>query len=133
MTISFDDPVKQEIWTTVRASNDTWTKGNPDDLANYFHRDMVAITATGRNRLDGGAACIAGWKGFANAARIHRWEEVDPVIHVYGNSAVVAYYFDMAFDLGGETVNMGGRDMFFFVKEDGGWWAVADQFSAYPA
>ncbi|MBI3561170.1 MAG: nuclear transport factor 2 family protein [Gammaproteobacteria bacterium] len=79
MTINFEDSVKQEIWATVRAMNDAWTKGNPDDLAKFFHRDMVAITATDRNRLDGGAACIAGWKGFATAARIHRWEEVDPI------------------------------------------------------
>ena len=133
MTIKFDDSIKQEIWGTVRAMNDAWTKGNPDDLAKYFHQDMVAITATDRNRLDGGAACIDGWKGFANAARIHRWEEIDPVIHVYGNSAVVAYNFDMSFDMGGQTISMGGRDMFFFVKENGRWWAVADQFSSYPA
>ena len=133
MTIKFDDSIKQEIWATVRAMNDAWTKGNPDDLAKFFHRDMVAITATDRNRLNGGAACIAGWKGFANAAHIHRWEEIDPVIHVYGNSAVVAYNFDMSFDMGGQTINMGGRDMFFFVKENSRWWAVADQFSPYPA
>lgn len=133
MTISFDDSVKQEIWATVREMNDAWTKGNPDDLAKFFHRDMVAITATDRNRLNGGAACIAGWKSFASTARIHRWEEIDPAIHVYGNSAVVAYNFDMSFDMSGQTINMGGRDMFFFVKENGQWWAVADQFSPYPA
>jgi len=133
MTISFSNPTKQEIWETVRAMNDAWTKGNPDDLAKYFHRDMVAITATDRRRLDGGAACVAGWKGFCNAARIHGWEEIEPAIHVYGDSAVVAYYFDMSFDMGGQAVNMAGRDMFFFVKEGGRWWAVADQFSQYPA
>jgi len=133
MTTRFDDPVKREIWTTVRKMNDAWTKGNPDDLVGYFHRDMIAITATERNRIDGGADCVAGWKGFANAAQIHRWEEIDPVIHVYGDSAVVTYYYDMAFDMGGQSMELGGRDMFFFVKEDGRWWAVADQFSAYPA
>ena len=130
---TFKDPVKDEIWATVRAMNDAWTKGNPADLSNFFHRDMVAITATDRMRREGGAACIAGWKGFADAARIHRWEEIDPLIHVFGNSAVVAYYFDMSFDMGGQRIDLGGRDMFFFVKEDGKWWAVADQFSAYPA
>ncbi|MGZ8159254.1 MAG: DUF4440 domain-containing protein [Methylobacter sp.] len=88
MTVCFDDPVKQEIWATVRALNDTWTKGNPDDLAKYFHRDMVALTATARLRREGGAECISGWKGFADAAHIYRWEEIDPVIHVYGNSVV---------------------------------------------
>jgi hypothetical protein len=131
--ISFPDPIQQEIWAIVRAMNDAWIKGNPDDLAKFFHRDMVAITPTDRNRLDGQAACIAAWKDFCNAARIHRWEEVNPVIHVYGNSAVVAYDFDVSFDMSGNTVNMGGRDMFFFVKEGEQWWAVADQFSPYPA
>ncbi|HZX33683.1 MAG TPA: nuclear transport factor 2 family protein [Rhodocyclaceae bacterium] len=133
MTIPFEDPVRREIWQTVRALNDAWTKGNPDDLANYFHRDMVAITASDRLRRDGGTACIAGWKGFAQATTIHRWAEIDPVIHVYGDAAVVAYYFDMAFEMNGQTIEMGGRDMFFFVKENGRWWAVADQFSGYPA
>ncbi|MCC6209004.1 MAG: nuclear transport factor 2 family protein [Gammaproteobacteria bacterium] len=130
--ISFADPIKDEIWATVRAMNDTWTKGNPDELTRFFHRDMVAITATDRRRLDGGAACVAGWRGFCNSARIHHWEEIDPVIHVYGSSAVVAYYFDMSFDMGGKTINMGGRDMFFFIREGERWWAVADQFSPYP-
>ncbi|MDO8789891.1 MAG: nuclear transport factor 2 family protein [Sulfuritalea sp.] len=131
--VSFADPVKQEIWSTLRAMNDAWTKGDPDDLSKFFHHNMVAITATDRNRLEGGAACIAGWKDFCSAARIHRWEEIDPTIQVYGNSAVVAYYFDMSFEMGGQTINMGGRDMLFFVKESERWWAVADQFSPYPA
>lgn len=128
----FDDPLRQEIWQTVRAMNDAWTKGDPDDLANYFHRDMVAITATDRERREGGAACIAGWKGFVQAATIQRWEEIDPLIHVFGEAAVVAYYFDMSFETNGQTIAMGGRDMFFFVRENGRWWAVADQYSPYP-
>ena len=109
------------------------TKGNPDDLSRFFHQDMVAFTATDRDRLNGGTACIAGWKGFCNAARIHHWEEIDPAIQTYGNAAVVTYYFDMSFDLGGETIDMGGRDMFFFVNDGERWWAVADQFSPFPA
>lgn len=129
---TFNDPVQQDIWTTLRALNDAWTQGNPDDLAQYFHSNMVAITATDKHRLNGGSACVAGWKVFASAAHIHHWRELDPVIHVYGDAAVVAYDFDMSFDMNGQTIQMGGRDMFFFVKEADKWWAVADQFSAYP-
>jgi ketosteroid isomerase-like protein len=129
---SFTDPVKQKIWATVRAMNDAWTQGDPDELSRFFHRDMVAVTPTDRRRLEGAAACIAGWKGFCGAARIHRWEEIDPVIKDFGDSAVVAYYFDMSFDMGGKTLHSSGRDLFFFVREDERWWAVADQFSPYP-
>ena len=129
----FEDPVRNEIWATVRAMNDAWTKGNPDDLVNFFHPEMVAITPTARMRLEGGAACVGGWKSFSNAARIRRWEEIDPVIHVFGDSAVAAYYYEISAEIGGQTANLAGRDMFFFVRECGKWWAVADQFSAYPA
>ena len=131
-TPTFDDPTEQAIWSTLRALNDASTKGNPDDLSDHFHPAMIAITATDRHRREGAAACIAGWKAFAQAARIHYWREIDPVIHVYGDAAVVAYDFDMSFDMGGKTIYLGGRDMFFFIREKGRWWAVADQFSAYP-
>ncbi|OIQ83334.1 hypothetical protein GALL_348720 [mine drainage metagenome] len=46
---------------------------------------------------------------------------------------MVAYDFDMSFDMNGQTIDMGGRDLYFFVREAGRWWAVADQFSAHPA
>lgn len=65
-------------------------------------------------------------------AKVHRWEEIDPKVQIYGDSAVVTYYFDMTFEMGGQLIEMGGRDMFVFVKENGKWWAVADQFSPYP-
>ena len=132
MSMKFDDPIKDEVWAILRSLNDTWTKENPDDLKKYFHRDMVAITGTDRERIEGGEACVASWSAFSKAAKIHHWKETDPKIQLYGNTAVVTYYFDMSFDMGGQTIEMGGRDMFVFVKEDGKWWAVADQFSAYP-
>jgi hypothetical protein len=132
MTVHFDDPIRRDVWQTLRALNDAWTKGNPDDLIGYFHPNMVAITATDRERLEGREACVAGWKHFAQAARIHHWRELEPRIQVYGHTAVVTYYFDMSFDMGGQTVMLGGRDMFVFVKEGGKWLAVADQFSPYP-
>ena len=120
-TPAFDDPVQQEIWDTLRALNDAWTRGNPDDLAQYFHADMVAVTATERHRIEGRDACVASWKNFATTTRIHRWREIDPVIRVYGDAAVVAYDFDMSFDMNGQTIDMGGRDLFFFVREAGRW------------
>lgn len=133
MAEPFEDPVKCEIWTTLRELNDCWTKADGSGLVNYFHEKMVAITPVDRYRREGRDACVAGWMNFAKMAKIHYWKEVDPQIEVYADSAVVTYYFDMSFDMGGQTNTMGGRDIFFFVKEDGKWWAVADQFSPFPA
>lgn len=67
MSVNFDDPVKHEVWQSLRALNNAWTKGNPGDLKNHFHKDMVAITATDRERLEGREACITSWNNFAKA------------------------------------------------------------------
>lgn len=132
MTITFQDETKREVWETLRKLNDCWAKGDGKDLTSYFHKDMVAITPTDRNRLEGRDACVAGWVGFASMVKVTHWEEINPQIQLHGTTAVVTYYFDMTFEMGGQKIKMDGRDMFIFVKEDGKWWAVADQFSPFP-
>ncbi len=130
-----ESKIKEQVWQTVQAMNRAWAVENRvDDLQNYFHKNMVAITPTDRERLEGREACVAAWKAFVKAAKIHYWKEIDPKIHLYGNgkSAVATYYFDMSFEMGGQTIRMGGRDMFTLVNEDERWWVVADQFSPYP-
>lgn len=128
----FDDPTVKEIWTTLRALNDAWTQGHPERLADFFHRDMIAVTPVDRLRRDGAAACIAGWQGFAESTRIHHWREIEPLIRVFGDAAVVSYYYEIRFEVDGRIIDEEGRDLFFLVRENGRWWAVADQFSSYP-
>ncbi len=133
MPTSFSDPTQREIWATLQALNAAWTQGNPDDLAQFFHPRMIAVTPADRLRREGARACIAGWKGFADATRIFRWEESDPAIEVHGDAAVVSYYYEIDFEMNGQRHTEGGRDLYFLVRDGGRWLAVADQFSSYPA
>ena len=119
----------------IQEMNRKWTiEKKANELRNYFHEDMVAITATDQKRIEGREACVASWKNFSENAAIHFWKELEPKIQVYGGGAfaVVTYYFDMSFDMGGQTINMKGRDMFSLVNENGKWLVVADQFSQFP-
>jgi hypothetical protein len=127
--------IKQEIWQTITDMNRLWTEdGKPEELVNYFHKDMVAIAPTVRDRLFGREACVAGWKSFCDVAQTHSWETLNPVIQVYGNGefAVVSYDFAMDFTMGGQHVHMNGRDLYALVMENGRWWVVSDQFSPRP-
>ena len=127
--------IKEDVWSTIKALNRLWTVENrPDELAQYFHKEMVAISPTDRLRLEGREACVAAWKKFTQAAKIHSWKELDPKIELFKNNtlAIVTYYFDMSFEMGGQSIKMGGRDMFALVCEEGRWWVVSDQFSPYP-
>lgn len=130
-----ESAIKKQVWETVQTLNRLWAvEGRADDLKDYFHERMTVVSPNGRTRLEGAAACVGAWVAFAAEATIHYWKETDPKIELFagGTCAVVTYYYDMSFDIGGRTVTTGGRDMFFLVKEDGRWWAVADQFSPYP-
>lgn len=127
--------IKQEVWKTIQELNRAWAiDENPDKLKNYFHKDMVAITPTDHKRVEGRDACIAGWKKFVESTKIHYWKEKDPKVQIYGSGkfAVVTYYWEISYKMGGQTIKTAGRDMFALVKEKGKWWVVADQFSTFP-
>jgi ketosteroid isomerase-like protein len=126
--------LQQEVWDTVQEMNRCWTSDEDNDLDGlneYFHETMVAITPSDKHRIEGKSACVAGWQDFARKSKIHSWKELDPDVQAYGNTAVVTYYYDMSFDMGGQTINTWGRDMMTLIKENGKWWLVADQFSGY--
>ena len=126
-------PTELAVWQMVTAMNRAWTTGHAEQLANYFHERIVAITPTDRHRIEGREACIAAWAAFVEDAKVLDWQEHDPKVTVFGeNAAVVTYYYEAKVGMAGKLVELTGRDMFFMVKEDGRWWAVAEQFSGFP-
>ncbi len=127
------DSAENEILEFIQSMNRCWTKGDPNDLKKYFHEKIVAITPSDKERLEGRDVCIAAWAAFAQNTKIHSWLEREHKIQLFGETAIVTYYFDISFDMRGQTISMSGRDMFTLVKEKGRWWAVADQFSPFPA
>lgn len=124
--------VESEVWQSVQTLNRSWTEGKCELLGDCFHDGMVAITPTAGGRIEGKEACVAAWKAFADMATIRSWEELEPKVTVFGATAVVTYYFRIAFDMGGESITMRGRDMFTMINENGRWLAVADHFSPWP-
>ena len=65
MTPLFQTPEEREVWNNLRNLNDAWTKADGKNLANFFHKDMVAITPTDRKRREGREDCIAGLGWFS--------------------------------------------------------------------
>ena len=124
---------QDEVWREVQALNLAWVRGDVDDLANWFHPNMVAITPSDHDRLLGQEACIESWRRFANAAKIESFMEIDPKVQIFGTTAVVTYYYDISCELDGTPRRLTGRDMFVLVKEDERWWVVANSFSEFPA
>ena len=126
------DPTAQEVWRTVRALNDAWTRGDGSALADYFHPRMTAIAPNARERLLGRAACVAAWQAFIASAAVREWREIEPRVELFGEAAVVTYEYQCEVEAGGRRLTLRGRDMMTLCRERGRWWLVADQFSPLP-
>jgi ketosteroid isomerase-like protein len=128
----FADPGALEVWATVRAMNDAWTRDDGSTLVAFFHPRMVAIAPGVRRPYVGREACVAAWMAFAASTEIRGWREIDPRIELFGDTAVVTYDYEMSAERGGHPVVLRGRDMLTLRREDGRWWLIADQFSPLP-
>ncbi len=126
------DAAAREAWAFVRQVNDAWTRADGSKLSEYFHPRMVAVVPNARERLVGGAACVAGWKHFAATVEIREWREIEPRVEVFGAAAVVTYEYELRGRTGGQEVVLKGRDMLTLAREEDRWWVVADQFSPFP-
>jgi hypothetical protein len=95
---------------------------------------MVAITPTDRQRREGRDACVAGWTDFVHASKIYRWQESNPLVLMLAaeQAAVVAYDYEIDFEMGGHRIQQRGRDLMTLEKREGRWWLLADQFSSAP-
>lgn len=130
MTV-FDD-TQSQVWSTVQALNRAWAEGDPSDLTDFFHPDMIAVTPADRARLVGGAVCVAAWSAYVRHAKVHSWVTEDPLVRVYGDAAVVSYVYRITVEMAGVVHDLRGRDLLFLVREDGKWWLVGDAFSGEP-
>jgi hypothetical protein len=122
----------REPWETVQALNRCWTSGRPEDLREYFHEEMVAITPADRLPLVGREACVEAWSAYARSTRILSWETSGERVRIYGDAAVVTYRYAMRCERGGREFRPAGRDMMVLVKTGDRWVVVADQFSPDP-
>lgn len=125
------DGSHQELWNIVREMNETWTRGDPDNLARYFRPNTAPDAAARGFGRDDRAACIEARKKFRLATRIHSWREEAPSIQIIGVYAVVSYFYESSVELAGELVCLTGRGMYFLVQDSGKWCVVGDHFSPF--
>jgi uncharacterized protein (TIGR02246 family) len=115
---------RQEIRNIVHELNNAWATGHPEQLAEFFHKDIVVVSPDFSGRAEGRDACIASYADFCSQATIHGVNIGEPGVEVFGDTAVATYAYELDYEMGGERFKDSGRDLFVFVREDGKWQAV---------
>jgi hypothetical protein len=117
--------LQDEIWQIIKSMNITWVKGNPEDLKNFFHENMVIYASESFQKLSvGREKCVDSYKRFSKNAKILEFEEKDPQIDIFGTTAIVSYSYEITYDINNEIIQDEGRDLFVFVQLGNKWQAV---------
>ena len=130
-----ESKIKNEIMQMLKSFYEVYAReGSDDELSNFLHEKVFAITPDEAKRFKGRINCINAWKKRYAGKKIYSWDAYDYEIHIYGGGkfAVMSYYFDMVYDVNGKKTKYKGRDMIVLIKESGKWVIVADQFSPSP-
>ena len=78
----------------------------------------LKTVATGRD------ACVQSYVDFIKQARITKFEQGEPDIHLFSDSAIASYDWHIVYSLDNQHCDERGADIFLFVRMDQKWMAV---------
>ena len=113
----------EEVSQALSSINRAWFSGRPRDLEPLFHPE-IAVLVPGGVRAKGRDALIRGFVDMCENARVHRFDETDRQIDVFGDTAVASLAFTMVYEREGATYRATGRDVWVFSRSGEGFRAI---------
>ena len=102
--------------------NAAWRERRYDDLCQMFAEDMVFTLPGFSGLLQGREAIVASYREFNERVTLTSYREEQLVVHVWGDTAVASYRWDMAWLAGGVPNHETGQDVFAFRHHTNGAW-----------
>ncbi len=124
MIPSKDDRIKRKVILTVRELNKAWLQRDFAKLDKYLHRDVVMVQPGFNTQLKGRRACVKSYQGFMSTSTVQRYKESRYRVHSFGNTAVVAYHFDIVYRTRGKRYHDKGWDIFVMARQGKKWQVV---------
>jgi uncharacterized protein (TIGR02246 family) len=118
-------PNEQEaIRQLLKRINQAWVQGRLEELNECFHENMVIVAPGLQAMRKGREACVRSYQEFIAAAVVHEYNEREPTIDLWANTAVAVYGWEIVYEINGQLSRESGQDLFVFARENGVWRAV---------
>ena len=119
-----DESTREEAATAMRRINQAWLDGRVQDHEPLVHPEMIMVLPGFTGSRQGRDGFLAGFHEFLRSAIIHEFREHDHQVDVAGDTAVVAFRYDMVYERSGKRYRSTGRDLWVFQRQGGAWIAV---------
>ncbi len=115
---------RQEILALITAINAAWLEGRVEELREYFHDDIVFVPPGFEGRIEGKEKCVGSYHDFMSQAIVKDFKTAEPKVDVWGDTGVVSYPWEMAWEMGGQSYRESGHDLLVLARGAEGWRAV---------
>ena len=115
---------QQDLWNIMQQINNCWYKGQPAQLTEYFHDNIVFNSPDLKRQSTGKDICIQSYIDFLNSSKILLFNETNPLVHIFDNTAIVTYEFEMKYEQKDKVYHETGTDIMIFNKQENSWKAV---------
>lgn len=124
MTITFDTPQQEKIWSVIQQINNAWLNKEYQLLESLLHENMQIVDADLNVLGEQRDACIQSYRDFVENANIENFEVCDPKVNAFDQTALVEYDFSIQYTMNSESYNETGKDVFVLTFEQKRWQAI---------
>lgn len=115
--------VEQEVLDVVQRWNDSFERNDSKTYFTFIHDDLTLFIPSSPYRIDGKQADKNEfeWSLSKSRTKVHLFQELQPVVQVFGNTAIVTYHNRGAYGPDGGEQMLYAKETNVLVKENGVW------------
>jgi uncharacterized protein (TIGR02246 family) len=114
---------EREVWTVIDGFNRAFAANDPDRYFTFLDDNLVVIIPSSPYRIEGLKDDREEFEHSlrAGATRVGYFQELQPLVQVFGDAAVVTYYSRGAYGPEGDAKTAYLKETDVLVKRDGRW------------
>ena len=128
------NPIEQEVWQVIKAFNRAFAANDPQTYFTFIDPGISVITPSNPYRVEGIADDREEFEfGLREGySRVGYFQEMQPSVRVYGDTAVVTYFSRGSYGAEGKARTAYLKETDILIKRDGAWKIVHIHVSATP-
>ena len=120
---------KQEILLLEEKQVKAFNEGDVEKILTFFDPDLTGFSSTQHMRLASLGELRKTFEYYLSQGPKVEYTTSDPCIKLFGNTAVLTFYWSVYFKNGKKKKPIQGRGTHVYIKKDGGWKIVHEHFS----
>lgn len=121
--------VEKQILDIEKKQAAAFNQRDIKSVLDFFDKNIVCFSSTQHERLAGRAALRRTFEYYLKEADKVQYRLAQPVVQIYGDTAIVSFYWTVTLTSGAKRRKIEGRGSHVLVRLNGTWIIVHEHFS----